>query len=145
MDGWMNGWMNSWMNEWTNPLPPIFYSQCFPFTLASRVTANIVFLVSKLIDFVMFRAGFDLMWGNTITSSWLIILTVWNHLSFPTRSKPNCLTYMTRLCLCDDLDGFTPFTTLMERKWFWTIVGRTGPSSSSIFRNRKKIVKQNIT
>ena len=25
--------------------PPIFYSQCFPFTLASRVTANIVFLV----------------------------------------------------------------------------------------------------
>ena len=29
-----------------NPtLPPIFYSQCFPFTLALRVTANIVFLV----------------------------------------------------------------------------------------------------
>ena len=27
------------------PFPPIFYSQCFPFTLASWVTANITFLV----------------------------------------------------------------------------------------------------
>ena len=27
------------------PSPPIFYSHCFSFTLASRVTANIVFLV----------------------------------------------------------------------------------------------------
>ena len=31
------------------PLPPIFYSRSFLFTLASRVTANIVFLVRTLL------------------------------------------------------------------------------------------------
>ena len=36
------------------PLPPVFYSLCFPFTLASRVTANIVFLVNEniLVDLI---------------------------------------------------------------------------------------------
>ena len=35
------------------PLPPIFYSRCFPFTLASRVTANIVFLVLLLLIIII--------------------------------------------------------------------------------------------
>ena len=34
------------------PLPSIFYSQCFPFRLASRVTANIVFSVIALLFFI---------------------------------------------------------------------------------------------
>ena len=35
------------------PLPTIFYSQCFPFTLDSRVTANIEFLVIIIIIIII--------------------------------------------------------------------------------------------
>ena len=47
-------------------------------------------------------------------------------------------THMTRLCLWDDLVFVLPFTMLTERKWFWTTVGKTGPSSWLIFRCVRK-------